>query len=146
MHIFEFKAPGTPGHFFIDLESIQIISGLTYKEEPYVADRDFGPTSGNISGGHSRGSFTVSMALRTDVMEVTHGGSCQAEKLKDQVAFAKQQGFELENGGIKRHSPDMKKYAEHLNKLPDPYLAGRAFKAEYKRLVAAWKACPPRNQ
>lgn len=144
MNIFEFKAPGGPDgahHFFIDLEAIQVISGLTYKEEKYQSGGDFGPGSGGISGGYSSGKFTVTLALRTDIMTITHGGIRQIEDYKDRIAFAKEKGFPLVDGGIARHSPEMKQYADHLNKLADPFVAGRAFKAEHKRLVDAWKAC-----
>ena len=145
MHIFEFKAPGPSAHFFIDLEAIQVISGLTYKEEPYFANREHGPGGGGISGGQSRGSFNVVLALRVAPMEVTHHGSCQSHDHQDQVAFATQHSITLDNGGIPRRGPEMTRYADHLNQLPDPYKAGRAFQTEYERLVAAWTACPSRK-
>lgn len=142
MHIFEFKVPGAPAgspHFFINLAELLVVSGLTYTEVKFEADNGFGPGSGYIRGGKSSGRFTLTMALRTDLMEVAHGGHCQPDSKIDSAAFAKQQGLTLDNSGLRYHSPEVKLFAKYLNELPEPFLGGRAFKAEYERLLEAWK-------
>ena len=154
--IFEFKTPDTL--FYVDLEHIQLLSKLTYSETPYSKDGGVGPGSGHVTGGLSEGKFSMTLLLRPELTVVEHRGNRQPDEmgLRQALAAEHKLGKPVDATRwvdekqvpyifweVQSHSAEIATLATLLNALPAPYAAGRAFKAEYERLLAAWHASKP---
>lgn len=132
--IFRFVSNGSILH--IDLNEIQTISGLTYREEEYAEDSSDNGCRKNyfVGAGRSHGNFTIQLRGHSAPIKILHTG----ERLKDKALAEKSARDTLTEEEKRYETLHISKIAKHMNKQPNIFEEGRKFKADYEALVAAW--------